>query len=130
MKTYQSGQTAEYGIYVAPKALDFRFVGADGERLEGKGSINYYRLPALLMIALSPVIGGVFVMAFPLIVVGFVIGLTVKVAASKVKAMAHEYAHLSTMRWEPTAAYLNKIEKEKKETKVEEKKDNTDSDKQ
>lgn len=120
MKKYNSGDSALYGIYIAPAALDFRFVGADGERLEGKDKTQYYRLPAPLVVAASPALGGIFVLGFPLLVVGFVAFMIGKLAVAQARSFYAENAHLSTMRWEPTTAYLNKVDRKTKSKQADE----------
>lgn len=119
MKTYKSGENARYGIYIAPRALDFRFVGADGERLEGKDGASYLHLPALLVILASPVLGGVFVLGFPVLVVGFVAVMIAKLAGEQTRALYEQHLHLSINRWEPTTAYLNKVKKNEEKKKTE-----------
>ena len=111
MKTYKSGSQVGYGLYVAPGALDVRFVGAEGETLEGKADAKYFRLPALLMILASPVIGGVFVLAFPLIVLMIAAYAVVQFFGNKASEAVGNNSHLAFMRWEPTAAYLKKTGK-------------------
>lgn len=119
MKTYRNGEKVNYGLYLAPKALDFRFVGADDETLEGKDNVGYIRLPIALMILASPLIGGAFVMFFPILVVLIGMYAVVQFAVSKLSATLGKNAHLAVMRWEPTAAYLNKTERDKKKDKKE-----------
>jgi len=108
MKAYKSGTQVDYGIYISPKALDFRFVGADSETLEGKDGAQYFRLPTLLAIIAAPALGGLFVMTFPLIVVLMVVAALVKAISSLFTSLVHERAHLINMHWQPSAAYLNK----------------------
>ncbi|HAR42188.1 MAG TPA: hypothetical protein DCS07_06095 [Bdellovibrionales bacterium] len=108
MKTYKSGTQVQYGIYISPKALDFRFVGADNETLEGKSGAQYYRLPTLIAILSAPALGGLFVMTFPVIVVIMVALAIVKAITSAVSSLVQERAHLVNMQWQPSAAYLNK----------------------
>lgn len=113
MRTYKSGTEVGYGLYAAPKALDVRFVGCDGEILEGKPGASYFRLPIALMILASPVLGGLFVIAFPMLVVLFAAYSVIEFALNKLGVAAKANAHIAVMRWEPNASYLNK--KNKKE---------------
>ena len=114
MKTYRAGQKVEYGIYVAPKALDARFVGADGETLNGKAGAEYTHLPSILLVLAAPVMGGVFVLAFPLIIIFSIIGVVGTMMTKAVKSAFESRVHLTQMRWEPAAAYLNKSNRSKK----------------
>ena len=120
MKTYQSGQKVKYGIYVAPKAWDARFVGADDETLDGKDNAEYIHLPSALLLLATPIMGGVFVLAFPLIVIGWCFGAIGLVIARGVKSLVESQAYVVQMRWEPSAAYLNKTKREKSDKTTEE----------
>ena len=108
MKTYQTGEKVGYGVYLSFRSLDLRFVGADDESLEGRSGREYVRIPSVLLIALAPVIGGVFVMAFPMMVVAmsiFAIAVAMRQGASVVIRNA---SPLFEARWQPVAAYLNR----------------------
>ncbi|OFZ17779.1 MAG: hypothetical protein A2X94_04220 [Bdellovibrionales bacterium GWB1_55_8] len=115
MKDYKAGEKVGYGLYVSPKALDVRFVGSDDETLAGKRGSAYYRLPALLMIAAAPVLGGIFVMAFPLMVLLMVAGAILRLVYNTVSSAVEARTHLLQMNWQPSAAYLNKDKSERKE---------------
>lgn len=111
MKFHQSMQPATYGLYISTHPFDVRFVGADGETLDGLPGASYRRMPTLLALLLAPVIGGAFVMAFPvLVIVASVIGIA-RVAVRGAKKAAGEHAWLASPRWEPSASYLTKGEK-------------------
>ena len=115
MKTFNTGDKVKYGLYIAPQAFDMRFVGADTETLEGKRGAQYYRLPGLLVIAAAPVLGGLFAMSFPIIVIAMVIGALIKAITSGVTNAVRERSHLVNMQWQPTAAYLNKRDRDSKD---------------
>lgn len=68
MTTYRDGQSAPYGLFVSFRPLDTRFVGAAGEELEGIPGAHYKRLPNMVAVAMAPVLGGLFVVLFPLVV--------------------------------------------------------------
>jgi hypothetical protein len=105
MKSIRNHESARYGLYVALRHLDVRLVGADGERLEGLEGATYTRLPTLLTLLLAPVLGGAFVLAFPLLVIVVVAaGLARRLALS-----AAEHA-VAPAGWEPATSYLNKGE--------------------
>ena len=123
MKTYQNGSQVEYGIYVSPKSIDCRFVGADSETLDGKPNATYYRLPTLLAVAAAPVLGGLFVMTFPIIVVMMFLSAVIRIGVEEVSAWMSKGAYVVDMQWQPTGAFLNKKRDGKNEDKNEEKKD-------
>jgi hypothetical protein len=68
MRTYRNGEAARYGLYLSAWLPDLRFVSADDEPLEGIERASYMRLPTPLVVLLGPVIGGLFVLLFPLVV--------------------------------------------------------------
>ena len=106
MKTFRTGQSVAYGVYASLRAFDVRYVGADGEDLDGRAGAEYVRVPTLLMLALAPVAGGLFVIAFPALVLGLVVAAATKPAWSALASLADKRAHLAVVQWQPTAAYL------------------------
>jgi len=109
MKTYDAQKPAPYGLYYATNPIDVRFVGTEGEALDGPAK-TYKRLPMLAVAVAGPILGGVFVFAFPAIVLLGVLGAVVKMAVSKLGRTADEAAQVATLRWAPGASYLNKVE--------------------
>ncbi|PKN54520.1 MAG: hypothetical protein CVU56_26115 [Deltaproteobacteria bacterium HGW-Deltaproteobacteria-14] len=105
MKRYNANQPAPYGLYISPRHLDIRFVGADGEPLEGKAGVEYRRIPTWLIVVFGPALGGIFVLAFPLLVLGAVIGT---LGAAVVKAFGHRHGYVARSGWQPAAAYFDK----------------------
>lgn len=106
MERYTRNQPVKYGVYVASRPPDICMVGEDGERLDGKAGASYLRLPTWSLFALAPALGGLFVFAFPALVVvalGYAAVLAVWKPAAKV---ANEHAYVAQMRWTPEAAYL------------------------
>jgi hypothetical protein len=71
MKTFHGGETVKGGFYW--RRAGWRMVTVEGETgsLPGDGAARYVRLPALLMVPLALVMGGLFVLFLPLI--GFLI---------------------------------------------------------
>ncbi len=121
MKTYKTNESVSYGLYLSIRSMDVRFVGAEGETLEGKPGADYIKVPVLLALLFSPILGGVFVLGFPLIVVGVLIYAACHLAAEQVRSTISNHAHLALWKWEPTAAYLNKTKKTDKDSKQESK---------
>jgi len=108
MKTYETNKPAPYGVYFSMKPIDVRFVGAEGETLEGPAR-SYKRLSMIAVALLGPVLGGVFVFAFPALVLLGVLYTVIKGAVAKVRTSADEAAQVASLRWAPGASYLNKI---------------------
>ena len=107
MKTYSAGVPSRYGVYVSPRHLDVRVVGAEDEILEGKPGARYLRIPTLLLVAAAPAIGGAFVLLFPLVIIGALAVVGFQECRKLVRRTADGSAHLATMRWQPGAAYLD-----------------------
>ena len=66
----------------------------------------YFATGAMLVFA-GLLLGAMFVMAFPVIVIAMVFGAIVKGVTSAVTSAFQERANLMSMEWQPTAAYLS-----------------------
>ena len=64
----------------------------------------YYRVPNILLFIVAPIMGGVFVMTFPLIILGFTLGVLCTVSYQGI-------VKLLQPTWEPNAAYFWKRKK-------------------
>ena len=69
MARYLAGTTTRKGVYLSVWPPDISFVSADDEPLPGIDGATYRRLPALLVVALSPLLGALFVIGFPFVIV-------------------------------------------------------------
>jgi len=101
-KNFRTGQRVSYGMYVSARPLDVRFVGADGEKLEGREGAEYRHIPNALAMLAAPVLGGLFVISFP---------ITIFVAAARALTQAtgekvDEAATLARSSYQPQAAYF------------------------
>jgi len=78
---YHGGQRAARGTYWSP--VDGRRVdlNASGGVLPGEEGMSYIRISAGWLVALAPLMGGLFVLAFPMIGLATVVGLYVIPAA-------------------------------------------------
>ena len=115
MKKYFSGQIVEAGLYVSK--FDVQYVSLDNEALGGT-SKSYIRLHPIFMMLLAPILGGIFVISFPLIVIGMVLFAAGQLIAAFAKEQARSIATLATFNWTPNAAFLVGKPKEKKEEKI------------
>ena len=70
MKKYSPGDEAPVGIYLSIRHVDLRVLNAGEGSLKGKAGARYVRVPLPLLIVMTPVIGGIFSMAFPLVIFG------------------------------------------------------------
>lgn len=106
MKTYNAGDKVPYGVYFSANPLNLHYISED-EVLDGPKGTTFKRLPTLLVVAAGPAIGGIFVMAFPaIILLAVAVGLW-KLIGKTVHSLANKNAHLVQMNWEPSAAYLD-----------------------
>lgn len=68
MTTHHAGQIVGSGLYVSFRDWDLQIVSNDGEQLEGEGGHGYHRIPLLMLVLLSPAIGGIYAAAFPAVI--------------------------------------------------------------
>jgi hypothetical protein len=104
-KTYESGAAVKSGYYVDPRGWSVHPVEHDGERLpEGRGA--WRRVPTLVAIGLTPILGLAFLMFLP--VIGFV--LAARAAANPIvrmfRASATDLAATMSPGWAPGEAHL------------------------
>ncbi|TNF35365.1 MAG: hypothetical protein EP329_06280 [Deltaproteobacteria bacterium] len=104
MKRYENGTEAPYGLYLSASPIDVRFVGAEGEALDGREGARYLHLPAWMVVALGPALGGAFVMAFPLLVIAAVLGLALTLTF---KGLGTKHSYVARANWQPAAAYFD-----------------------
>ena len=104
MKRYTTNQPATYGLYVSARPLDVQLIGADGETLRGREGASYRRLPMWAVVALGPALGGVFVMAFPLLVIAAVLGTLATLA---VRAVTTRHAYVAQSTWQPAVSFFD-----------------------
>ena len=69
----------------------------------------------ILSVLLSPIIGGIFVLTFPLVVLVMIVAAAARVTYKGVIAWTVANSHLAKMNWQPGAAYLVKKEKKDQE---------------
>jgi len=114
MKTYDAGDKVPYGVYFSANPFNLHYI-SDDEVLPGAQGTTFKRLPTLLIVAAGPAIGGIFVMAFPAIILMAVMVAVWKLGVKTVRSFASKNAHLVQMNWEPNAAYLTGDGKEPEE---------------
>jgi hypothetical protein len=78
MEAVHSGDRVKAGVYLAPSTFDVKYVGAEGETLQGKEAVAYRKVPTALLMIGGPILGGLFVVAFPLIMLGALVYALVK----------------------------------------------------
>ena len=66
-KVHEAGEATEWGVYVAMNHMAVSHVSATGERLGGEVGTRYLRVPTWLLVVGSPIVGGFYVVFFPVI---------------------------------------------------------------
>ena len=90
-------------MFVTANPPDVRFVGADGESLEGSEGAKYLHLPMWTVVALGPALGGFFLISFPLLVIG---ALMVALSRNIAGKLADQHAWVARAGYQPVAAYF------------------------
>ncbi|MCB9655653.1 MAG: hypothetical protein H6729_16135 [Deltaproteobacteria bacterium] len=67
MKSYVAGLGVPSGIYLSARPVDLAIVHEDG-RLDGPEGAHYRRVPLIIAVAMGPVVGGMYAVAFPLLI--------------------------------------------------------------
>lgn len=112
MKKYTPGTPVRSGIYVALWPPTGRFVSMDGDTLEGRADARYFRVPSILLLLASPIIGGLFVILFPvMILAAFGIALTA-VVVRLLRPAADHASLLANVGWQPAEAGFNGTRKD------------------
>jgi hypothetical protein len=106
MRTHLRGDAVAKGTYVGPW-LDVQLVGKDGDPLEGVASGGYVRVPPVLLLALSPILGAIFVLAFPLVVLAALAVAAGQHAVTLLRPHAEDVSLLARVRYQPAAAWLD-----------------------
>jgi len=106
MKYRTTGEHTEYGVYVSARPPDVSVVADERAPLAGRAGARYVRIPTPLAVLLSPVAGAVFVLAFPLLVIGAIAVALTRGALSAMREYGREHAYVAELRWSPQAAYL------------------------
>jgi len=66
-RTFRAQEIAPWGVYLGYNRLTLAHVTASGERIEGRAGTRYIRLPSLLVVLFSPLLGLLYIMVFPVL---------------------------------------------------------------
>ncbi len=106
MFRYAGGQTVRHGFYWNPGTWAVTLIEREGGTLPGRATDRYLRVPAVVLLALAPIMGAVYVIFLPL--VGF--ALVLDFAARRAGRLAGKavWRFLATVvpAWRPGTAYL------------------------
>jgi hypothetical protein len=73
MARQKAGEAVKAGFYWRMAHWQIVTIAEDGERLPGNAGEPFLRIPALMMLLLAPVMGGLFVMFLPFIGIAIVV---------------------------------------------------------
>jgi len=106
MKRYREQQIVEPGWYLNPRHLAFRSIDEE-KPLDGRPGEDYFRVPLLVTILVSPFVGLVYFMFLPL--AGFIMlfSLLGKKLAGWVGSVAQSTARVLAPSWQPARAFLS-----------------------
>ena len=106
MKTINGGSSVPGGYYLSKSNWEIFPIARDGERLPGKASEHYVKVPTAAALMVMPVLGGLMVVFLPFIG----LYLTAKAALSPVGKLFHrsakDLAATVTPGWAPGAAHM------------------------
>jgi hypothetical protein len=104
MKGSLGGQSVRAGFYWNPAEWEIVAVdGRSGGVLPGGSERRYFRVPVLLMLALAPVMGGLFVVFLPLIGFTLLIQQGVKLALRGARSAGPAAGRVLHLRKRPAA---------------------------
>jgi hypothetical protein len=117
MATINGGSTVKGGFYFNLRKLEILTVNGKTGVLAGAADQRYFRIPALAVLVLAPVLGGLFVVFLP--VIGFVLVAQhlARLGAMSVKRAGGALAGNVAPAWRPGEAYLAGKPEEKAEKK-------------
>jgi hypothetical protein len=114
MKRFKGGETVEIGLYFNLRECSFKSIDEKGP-LPGTDTDVYRRVPMLVLLAVGPVLGLVYVMFLPFIGIAFVTWLLAVKAAHLTASVARETVRVLTPGWEPSMAFLSRSKPAKSE---------------
>ena len=114
---FTAGSVVKGGFYFNRDKLDLVAVsGKEGALPDGDGQ-RYFRIPALAVVMLAPVLGGLFVVFMPFIGFALVLQHLARMSASGVKRAGRGLLFIVTPTWRPGEAYFAGKEGEKQQAK-------------
>ncbi|HEX7623718.1 MAG TPA: hypothetical protein VF400_09125 [Anaeromyxobacteraceae bacterium] len=106
MATYVGGTAVKRGYYIDGASFEFTTVERDGSALPGGPERRWLHLPVLVVMAAAPALGGLFVVAFPLIGFGVLAYSIAKKLVPAARAGVREIGATLSPSWVPGEAHL------------------------
>ncbi len=106
MRTIETGSAARRGYYFGTRSWTLHPGAHDGDRLTGTPGERFLRIPLVVAVALTPVLGALFVVFLP--VIGFWLAAVAlsRPAMRLVRALATKFAATVEPGWQPGEAHL------------------------
>ena len=106
MTTYVGGTQVKSGYYMDAVKLAFAHIEKNGGTLPGGPEARWKRVSVPLVLAAAPVLGGLFVVAFPFIGLGVAAYAIGRKLTGRARAGAKEIAATVAPGWSPGEAHL------------------------
>ncbi len=114
---FTAGSMVKGGFYFNRDKLDLVAVSGKEGALPGADGQRYLRIPALAVVLLAPVLGGLFVVFMPFIGFALVLQHLGRMSLSGVKRASRALLFIVTPTWRPGEAYFAGKEGEKQQAK-------------
>jgi len=106
MATYAGGTAVKRGYYIDARKFELVSIQQDGGMLPRGAETRWLRVPTLLVIAMAPALGALFVVTLPFVGFGVVVYEIAKRLAPGAKVSAREIAATVAPAWVPGEAHL------------------------
>lgn len=109
MVRYEAGELVRNGFYFNRSSAEFIRVSTPWGNLPWDAAGEFFRVPGILVVALAPVIGGLFVMFLPFIAFAMVLSLAAKGVGRAGQWISQQALALLIPQWRPGESYLARL---------------------
>src|SRR5512137_2423691 len=106
MKTINGGSAVPGGYYLSKSNWEIFPIARDGEKLPGKPTEHYVKVPTATALMVMPVLGGLMVVFLPFIGLYLTAKAALRPVAGMFNRSAQDLAATVTPGWAPGAAHL------------------------
>jgi hypothetical protein len=106
MKTFESGNTVAGGYYWNLGKWEMATVQGEAGRLDGHAGDKYVKVPLPLVLAVAPMMGGLFVMFLPFIGFALTADAAARAGIKAARELGADLASLVTPGWRPGEAHM------------------------
>ena len=107
MKTYHCNQNVAEGIYFNPRHMAFKSLEDEG-RLPVEPAGTWYRVPALALLVVGPLMGLAYAIFLPLIGFAMVGGIVLRKVGELAVEAGHAGSRVLRPAWQPARAFLSR----------------------